>query len=99
MRVSMGRFAVVRCGRVQVLITETPAWSADPGSWRHAGLDPDRCEVLAVRSCSDYLANFPAAAATSVVVDAPGSASPRLEHLPFRRCGRPPYPVDAGAQR
>ena len=99
MPASMGRFAVVRCGRVQVLITEAPAWSADPGSWRHAGLDPDGCEVLAVRSCSDYLANFPAAAATSVVIDAPGSASPRLEHLPFRRCGRLPYPVDPDAAR
>jgi microcystin degradation protein MlrC len=99
MPVSMGRFAVVRCGRVQVLITETPAWSADPGTWRHAGLQAEECDLLAVRSCSDYLANFPAAAATSVVVDAPGSASPRLEHLPFRRCGRPPYPVDPAAVR
>jgi len=99
MTASMGRFAVVRCGRVQVLITEAPAWSADPGTWRHAGLNPDGCEVLAVRSCSDYLANFPAAAATSVVIDAPGSASPRLEHLPFRRCGRVPYPVDPDAAR
>lgn len=99
MPASMGRFAVVRRGRVQVLITETPAWSADPGSWRHAGLEPDGCEVLAVRSCSDYLANFPASAAESVVVDAPGSASPRLEHLPFHRCGRLPYPVDPDAVR
>ena len=99
MPASMGRFAVVRSGRVQVLITETPAWSADPGTWRHAGLEPDGCDLLAVRSCSDYLANFPASAEASVVVDAPGSASPRLEYLPFRRCGRLPYPVDPGATR
>lgn len=98
MTASMGRFAVVRCGRVQVLVTESPAWSADPGSWHHAGLQPASCAVLAVRSCSDYLANFPDAAATSVVVDAPGSASPRLEHLPFRRCDRLPYPMDPDRQ-
>lgn len=96
---SMGRFAVVRHGRTTVLLTETPAWSADPGTWRHAGLDPDRCDVLAVRSCTDYLANFPAAAATSVVVDAPGCASPSLDRLPFERCGTPPYPIGAAALR
>ena len=38
--VSMGRFAVVRRGSMQLLLTELPAWSADPGTWRHAGLDP-----------------------------------------------------------
>ena len=96
---SMGRFTVVRCGLVKVLITEAPAWSADPGSWHHAGLRPDDCAVLAVRSCSDFLANFPAAAATSVVVDAPGSSPPRLDRLMFRRCERTPYPLDRGAVR
>ena len=38
--VSMGRFAVVRRGSMQLLLTELAAWSADPGTWRHAGLDP-----------------------------------------------------------
>jgi len=97
MTASMGRFAVVQTGRTRVLLTETPAWSADPGSWRHAGLEPSTAAVLCVRSCSDYLANFPAAAATSVVIDAPGAASPNLSVLPFRRTGRPVHPVHPSA--
>lgn len=97
MRASMGRFAVVRRGGLRVLITELPAWSADPGTWRHAGLDPHDVDVLIVRSCTDYLANFPASAATSVVADVPGVASPRLTRLRFERCGVVPYPVNPEA--
>ena len=99
MTASMGRFAVVRTDRTRVLLTEYPAWSADPGSWRHAGLEPSSAAVLCVRSCSDYLANFTDAAPTSVVIDAPGAASPNLAMLPFRRTGRPVYPVHPDATR
>ncbi len=57
--VSMGRFAVVRRGSMQLLLTELPAWSADPGTWRHAGLDPYDIDVLVVRSCTDYIGELP----------------------------------------
>jgi microcystin degradation protein MlrC len=97
MIVSMGRFAVLRCERTVVLMTERPAWSADPGTWRHAGIDPDDVDVLVVRSNTDYLANFPASAATSVVADVPGAATPRLARLTFDRCGVVPYPIDPDA--
>lgn len=97
MVVTMGRFAVLRCERTVVLLTERPAWSADPGTWRHAGIDPDDVDVLVVRSNTDYLANFPASAATSVVADVPGAATPRLARLTFDRCGVVPYPIDPDA--
>lgn len=97
MVVSMGRFAVLRCRRTIVLLTERPAWSADPGAWRHAGIDPDDVDVLVVRSNTDYLANFPASAATSVVADVPGAATPRLARLTFDRCDPLPYPIDPDA--
>ena len=95
--VSMGRFAVVRRGSMQLLLTELPAWSADPGTWRHAGLDPYDVDVLVVRSCTDYIANFPASAATAVVADVPGAATPRLTRLTFERCDVVPFPVDPTA--
>lgn len=98
MSVSMGRFAVVsvplvQSGILSLLVTETPAWSADPGSWRHAGMDPMACELLIVRSCTDYLANFPHAAAESLIADVPGPAPVRLERLRYDRISPPPHPV------
>ncbi|HSL73329.1 MAG TPA: M81 family metallopeptidase [Ilumatobacteraceae bacterium] len=98
MSVSMGRFAVVSvalldAGVLDVLVTETPAWSADPGSWQHAGLDPMACDLLVVRSCTDYLANFPHAVAETLIADVPGAASIRLERLTYERITPPPHPV------
>lgn len=97
MTATMGRFAVIAHRRLRVLVTELPAWSADPATWRHAGLDPYDVDVLCVRSCTDYRANFPAAAATAVVVDAPGAATPRLDRLRFRHAAVVPYPIDPRA--
>jgi microcystin degradation protein MlrC len=102
MSVSMGRFAVVVCatespGRLTLVITERPAWSADPATWAHAGVDPDDFDVVLVRSCSDYLANYPTAAETAMIADVMGAASPRLERYRFERAEVVPYPVDPNA--
>lgn len=98
MTVSMGRFAVLRQGGLRLLVTELPAWSADPGTWRHAGLDPYDVDVLVVRSCTDYMANFPASALTAVVTDVPGATTPRLTRLAFEHCAVVPFPIDPEAQ-
>jgi len=96
--VSMGRFAVVQSNNTMILITELPAWSADPGTWMHAGLDPFSADVLILRSCTDYIANFPASALTAVVADVPGAATPRLDQLKYTRCGTIPFPVNPHAR-
>jgi len=98
MTVSMGRFSVLRRGGLHLLITELPAWSADPGTWRHAGLDPYDVDVLVVRSCTDYIANFPASAPSAVIADVPGATTPRLTRLAFEHCDVVPYPIDPKAR-
>lgn len=98
MTASMGRLAVLRRGGLHLLITELPAWSADPGTWRHAGLDPYDVDVLILRSCTDYIANFPASAPTAVVAAVPGAATPRLTRLTFEHCDIVPFPIDPEAQ-
>lgn len=98
MHATMGRFAVVRHGRLRLLITELPAWSADPGTWRHAGLDPDDVDLLVVRSCTDYIANFPASAPTAVIADVPGPTTSHLARLRFERPAVTPFPIDPHAR-
>lgn len=93
--VSMGRYAVVASGDVVILLSERPAWTADPATFRFAGIDLDRADVLVVRSCSDYRPNFPDSADAAVTLDVPGTATPRLEHLEFTRAPRPLWPLDA----
>ena len=91
---SMGEWVVLESGRHHLLITSRPAITADPATWRHAGFDPDQADVLVVRSCSDYLANFPSSTQEAVVLDLPGSSTPRLDDLRFRHAPRPLYPLD-----
>ena len=92
--VSMGRWAVLESGAHRLLITSKPAITADPATWRHAGLEPDRAEVLVVRSCSDYRANFPESAPEAVTLDLPGPSTSRLRNLNFQHAPRPLYPIN-----
>lgn len=95
MLVSMGRFAVIASGELRVMATERPAWSADPGTFLHAGLDPGDAQVIVVRSCSDFRPNFPEATSTAVTLDVAGPATPRLESLQFHAAPRPLWPIDS----
>ncbi len=95
--VSMGRWAVLESGSHRLLITSRPAITADPATWRHAGLDPDQAEVLVIRSCSDYRANFPESVPESVTLDLAGASTPRLQNLEFQHAPRPLYPLDRRA--
>ena len=93
--VSMGRFAVVRSGALRLLVTELPSWSADPATWRHAGLEPSEADVLVVRSCTDYIANFPASAPTAMVADVDGACTPRLSRRTFSIADPAPWPASS----
>ena len=96
-QVSMGEWAVITTGNHHLLVSSAPSITADPATWRHAGLEPDRADVLIVRSCSDYRANFPGSAPEAVNLDLPGPSTPRLEHLEFRHAPKPLYPHDREA--
>ena len=98
MEVSMGRFATVHTGPIRLLLSERPAWTSDPATFRIAGLPPEDADVIVVRSCSDFLANFPGAAAEAVTLDVPGAATPRLENLTFAASPRAPFPLDDWAE-
>lgn len=91
--VSMGRFTVIIAGALRLLVTEFPSWSADPATWRHAGLEPNDADVLIVRSCTDYIANFPASAPTAQVADVDGACTPRLSRLRFVIADPAPWPT------
>ena len=97
--VSMGKWFVLESGKHQLLVTSKPAITADPATWRHSGLDPERADVLVVRSCSDYRANFPGSVPEAVTLDLPGPSTPRLENLRFEHAPRPLYPIDPGFGR
>ncbi|MEY2958401.1 MAG: hypothetical protein RLZZ01_969, partial [Actinomycetota bacterium] len=97
MTVTMGRHAVLATGNLRILVTELAAWSADPATWRHAGIEPDELDLLVVKSCTDYRANFPDSAPFAEIAGVPGPATPDLSRLRFRHVVPPPYPTQGWA--
>jgi microcystin degradation protein MlrC len=95
LQVSMGRFAVVTTGRLDVLLTERPACTFDPTAFRHAGLSPEETDVVVVRSAHLFRAGWGPMADGAMILDLPGASTPRLSSLHFTRAPRPLYPVDA----
>lgn len=95
MRVSMGRHAVMRAGRLHVLVTERPAHTYDPATFSTVGLDPRRADVIVVRSANLFRAGFAAVTDRYHYLDLPGAATPRFDLLAYEKAPRPLYPLEA----
>ena len=93
--VTMGRFAVVDIGTLSVLLTERPAFTFDPETYRHAGLVPEEADVIHVRSANLFRAAWAPITGSAFILDLPGASTPNLASLEFDRAPRPLYPVDA----
>jgi microcystin degradation protein MlrC len=94
MSVSMGRYAVVSAGKLQVLLTERPAPTFDPAAYSFAGIDVGLLDVVVVRSANLFRAAYAPLAGECIILDLPGASTPRLESLEFRRAPRPLFPLD-----
>lgn len=94
MPVTMGRWARVEAGRLSVLLTELPACTFDPETYRHVGLEPRVADVVAVRSANLFRAGWGGLAEGALILDLPGASTPRLSTLPYTRVTRPLYPLD-----
>lgn len=94
LEVSMGRAAVLQVGEVFILAMERPAETFDPGMYEAVGLPPQRAAVVLVRSAAQFRDSYGSIAADTLLLDAPGPSTARLERLPWRTVRRPIHPLD-----
>jgi microcystin degradation protein MlrC len=94
LEVSMGRAAVLQVGEVFILAMERPAETFDPGMYEAVGLPPQRAAVVLVRSANQFRDSYRSIAADTLMLDAPGPSTARLERLPWRKVRRPIHPLD-----
>lgn len=92
--VSMGRWAVIRSENLRILCTERPAPSFDPASYRTAGLEPARADVVVTRSANLFRAAYAEIADDFVLLDLPGATTSKLRSLSYTRAPRPMFPLD-----
>lgn len=94
LEVSMGPAAVLQVGEVFILVMERPAETFDPGMYEAVGLPPQRAAVVLVRSATQFRDSYRGIAVDTLLLDAPGPSTARLERLPWQKVPRPIYPLD-----
>jgi microcystin degradation protein MlrC len=90
----MGRTAVLVRGGIHLVVMERGVTQWDPELYRSLGLEPADARIVQVKSPAAFRAAYKDIADEIIIVDAPGAASPKLTTLPWRRLGRPIYPLD-----
>lgn len=93
----LGRTVRFECGAedgVSVFLTENRLQPLDAEIWRHAGVQPERLDVLVVKSSNHYRADYEPMASEVIQVNTPGLAVMDPRKFEFERIRRPQFPLD-----
>jgi microcystin degradation protein MlrC len=90
----MGPTTVLTVGEVSIVVMNQGVTQWDPQLYRSQGLDPSYARITQVKSPAAFRAGYEGLYDEIIIVDGPGAASPNLTLLPWRRLGRPIYPLD-----
>ncbi len=93
----LGRAVRFQCGRndgIEVLLTESRLQPADTEIWRHLGIQPERLDVLVVKSTNHYRADYEPRASHVIPVNTPGLAAMDPRQFNHRNLTRDIHPVD-----
>lgn len=93
--VSMGRSVVLETGSLQLLVTSRPTYEWADEQYRSLGLDPRRAKFVCVKNMMNFRVGYGGIMKAFFVVAVPGPTPADMRMLPFRRIGRPVYPLDA----
>lgn len=93
-RINAGATAVLRIGRISLVVTERAVSQLDDRLYRQVGLEPAAAKVVGVKSAGSYRSQYETFAHRCLDVAAPGPADSRLEQLPYTRISRPLWPFD-----
>lgn len=89
-RMELGPMACVSQGGVRVVVASRRQQAADQAMFRHLGVEPRECAVLALKSSVHFRADFGSIAREVLVVEADGANTADLHRLRFHNCHRPP---------
>jgi microcystin degradation protein MlrC len=97
--VGMGPTAVLEVasglGTIEVVVTSGRFQAYDQQYLKHAGIDPAKKSVVAVKSAQHFRAAYAPIAREILVVDGGGGlTSANFKELPFQNVRRPIYPLD-----
>jgi len=93
----LGRAAVVRSGRTDVVLTQYPSTQTTPSYFRAAGIEPRDRRIIVVQSAHLFRAAFEVQERIPkmiIEVDTPGITSPNTTRFTYHNVRRPIFPLD-----
>lgn len=93
----LGRAIRLDCGEddgVSVLVTENRMQPLDAEIYRHLTIQPERLDILVVKSLNHYRADYEPLASHVVPVDTPGLSTIDPRKFEYASIRRPQYPLD-----
>jgi microcystin degradation protein MlrC len=92
---SIGRTVLLRCGGVDVILSEKPYAPTSLALYRSLGIEPEDKKIIVVKSAVHFRAAHEPIAKRIIEVDAPGIHGARLAAFNYKRVRRPIFPIDA----
>jgi microcystin degradation protein MlrC len=84
-RFELGPMALLRTGRMRIVVASRKQQAADTAMFRHVGADPRDARVLVLKSSVHFRADFGDLASRIVLVEAPGPNVADPSRLPFTK--------------
>ncbi len=94
LEVNLGRTAVLDIGAARIVLSEERWEPYDPGCFTHAGLDPESCQFILVKSRQHFRAGFEPLASHIVLAAGPGVCSSDYGQFDFKHLVKPIFPLD-----
>jgi microcystin degradation protein MlrC len=81
-------------GPIEVIVTENRVQPYDAEVWRHVGIQPERLDVLVVKSTNHYRASYEPLASEVVTVNSPGLGAMDARLFEYENVERGLYPIE-----
>ena len=96
---SHGSTAVLRVEGIEILIVTIAKQMLDLQQFKSFGIEPERRQIIALKSMQHFRAAFEPIAAKVIVCDSGALCTLHYERLPYRNVRRPIFPLDQGTDR
>jgi microcystin degradation protein MlrC len=93
----LGEAVLLHCGpedSISVIVARNRVQPLDAEIWRHVGVQPERFDVVAVKSSNHYRADYEPMSAVNIPINSPGLVAMDPRHFDFSQISRPKYPLD-----
>ncbi len=91
---SFGPSAVLRVGGIDILVVSVARQILDTQQFEAFGIDPQKKQVVALKSMQHFRAAFESMAGRVIVCDSGALCTPQYNRLPYRNVPRPIFPLD-----